>query len=82
MEESVEDQDGLRRILSLVMKQAKTAGEKKEKKVLIVDDDVDFLEMHSTVLTNRGYEVTPPRAPRNAWKSWIRPGPTWSFWTS
>ncbi len=58
VEESVEDQDGLRRILALVMKQAKKPGPKKEKKVLIVDDDVDFLEMHSAVLKNRGYNVT------------------------
>jgi len=57
VEESVEDQDSLRRILSLVMKSSKAAAKKKEKKVLIVDDDVDFLEMHSAVLTHRGYHV-------------------------
>jgi len=56
-EESVEDQDSLRRILSLVMRQSKKPGKQKEKKVLIVDDDVDFLEMHSAVLKNKGYEV-------------------------
>jgi CheY-like chemotaxis protein len=56
--ESVEDQESLRKILALVIKQAKTAGGTKGKRVLIVDDDLDFLEMHSTVLKNRGYEVT------------------------
>lgn len=54
VEESVEDQESLRRILSLVMKPAGKLG---KKKILIVDDDVDFLEMHSAVLKNRGYEV-------------------------
>ena len=57
IEESVEDQDSLRRILALVMKPAKPDAKQKEKKVLIVDDDVDFLEMHSAVLTHRGYHV-------------------------
>jgi CheY-like chemotaxis protein len=55
--DSVEDQESLREILSLVMKQAKTADRTKGKRILIVDDDLDFLEMHSTVLKNRGYEV-------------------------
>ncbi len=55
--ESVEDQESLRKILALVIKQAKTSGGVKGKRVLIVDDDLDFLEMHSTVLKNRGYEV-------------------------
>lgn len=55
--ESVEDQESLRKILALVIKQAKTTGGTKGKRVLIVDDDLDFLEMHSTVLKNRGYEV-------------------------
>jgi CheY-like chemotaxis protein len=55
--ESVEDQESLRKILALVIKQAKTPGRTKGKRVLIVDDDLDFLEMHSTVLKNRGYEV-------------------------
>jgi two-component system, OmpR family, response regulator len=57
VEEAVEDQDSLRRILSLVMKQSKKTDQKREKKVLIVDDDVDFLEMHAAVLKNRGYGV-------------------------
>lgn len=55
--DSVEDQESLRQILSLVMKQAKKPGGNAGKKILIVDDDPDFLEMHSTVLKNRGYEV-------------------------
>ncbi len=62
VEESVEDQDGLRRILALVTQQAKTPAKKKEKKVLIVDDDVDFLEIHSAVLTHRGYHVITARS--------------------
>jgi CheY-like chemotaxis protein len=62
VEESVEDQDSLRRILSLVMKPATKSGPKKEKKILIVDDDVDFLEMHSAVLANRGFQVTTARS--------------------
>jgi len=62
VEESVEDQEGLRRILSLVMKQAKKSDIKKMKQVLIVDDDLDFLEIHSTVLKNRGYEVITARS--------------------
>jgi CheY-like chemotaxis protein len=57
VEESVEDQESLRRILSVVMKQAKKLGDKRAKRVFIVDDDLDFLEIHSTVLKNRGYEV-------------------------
>jgi CheY-like chemotaxis protein len=62
VEESVEDQDSLRRILALVIQQAKTPAKKKEKKVLIVDDDVDFLEIHSAVLTHRGYHVITARS--------------------
>jgi CheY-like chemotaxis protein len=57
VEESIEDQESLRRILSVVMKQAKKSDDKRAKRVLIVDDDLDFLEIHSTVLKNRGYEV-------------------------
>jgi CheY-like chemotaxis protein len=59
VEESVEDQESLRRILALVMKPAETAG---KKKILIVDDDPDFLEMHSAVLKNKGYEVVTARS--------------------
>lgn len=61
VEEAVEDQASLRRILSLVMKQSKKAGQKEEKKVLIVDDNVDFLDMHSAVLKNKGYSVATAR---------------------
>ncbi len=64
VEEAVEDQDSLRRILSLVMKQSKKPDQKREKKVLIVDDDVDFLEMHSAVLKNRGYAVATAKSSR------------------
>jgi CheY-like chemotaxis protein len=53
---SVKDQESLRRILLLVSKP--TEKPDKKKKILIVDDDVDFLEMHSAVLKNKGYEVT------------------------
>jgi len=62
VEESVEDQDSLRRILALVMKPATKSGPQKEKKILIVDDDADFLEMHSAVLKNRGFHVTTARS--------------------
>jgi CheY-like chemotaxis protein len=59
--ESVEDQESLRRILSLA---AKPSGkkDKPKKKILLVDDDVDFLEMHSAVLENRGYQVATARS--------------------
>jgi CheY-like chemotaxis protein len=55
-EKIIRDPENLRKILKLV------AGvkEKKERKpatVLIADDDADFLEMHSTVLRHRGYDV-------------------------
>jgi CheY-like chemotaxis protein len=56
--DSIEDQESLRKILALVMKQTRTADGTKRTRIFIVDDDVDFLEMHSTVLKNRGYEVT------------------------
>ena len=58
--ESVEDQESLRRILSLA---AKRGGKKDQaKKVLLVDDDVDFLDMHAAVLKNRGYHVATARS--------------------
>ena len=61
MVESVEDQESLRRILSLA---AKPSGKKdgSKKRILLVDDDVDFLEMHSAVLENRGYQVATARS--------------------
>lgn len=59
--DSVEDQESLRRILLLVSRPIEKPD--KKKKILIVDDDVDFLEMHSAVLKNKGYEViTTPSA--------------------
>jgi CheY-like chemotaxis protein len=60
--ESVEDQESLRRILSLVMKPAEKKVKPRKKKILLVDDDVDFLEMHSAVLENRGYQVVTARS--------------------
>jgi CheY-like chemotaxis protein len=56
--DSIEDEESLGKILALVMKQAKAADGTKRTRIFIVDDDIDFLEMHSTVLKNRGYEVT------------------------
>ena len=55
--DSVENPESLRRILSLVMKPSKKPGKTRKKRILIVDDDVDFLEMHTAVLSNRGYSV-------------------------
>ena len=60
--DSIEDPEGLRKILSLVTKQAKAAGGTKGKRIFIVDDDVDFLEIHSAVLTHRGYHVITARS--------------------
>lgn len=57
VEDTIEDPESLRRILSLVTKKKDKDAEKKSKKVLLVDDDKDFLEMHSAVLEHRGYEV-------------------------
>jgi CheY-like chemotaxis protein len=56
--DSIEDEESLGKILALVMKQAKAADGTKRTRIFIVDDDIDFLEMHATVLKNRGYEVT------------------------
>ena len=57
IEDSIEDQDSLRHILSLVYGKSEKHEQKKKKKVLLVDDDVDFLEMHSAVLEHKGYQV-------------------------
>lgn len=57
VEDSIEDQDSLRRIISLVAKSSEEYKKRKVKKVLLVDDDIDFLEMHSTVLKHKGYKV-------------------------
>ena len=56
-EESVEDQESLRRILSIVIKKPGEPEKEIKKSVLLVDDDPDFLEMHSAVLENKGFEV-------------------------
>jgi CheY-like chemotaxis protein len=57
VEDTIEDQESLRRILALVSKKTGKKDEGKPKKVLLIDDDRDFLEMHTAVLTHRGYEV-------------------------
>jgi CheY-like chemotaxis protein len=57
VEDAIEDPESLRRILTLVAKQKGEDTKKKSKKVLLVDDDKDFLEMHTAVLEHRGYEV-------------------------
>lgn len=57
VKDTIEDQDSLRRILSLVAKSAEKHEKRKPKKVLLVDDDVDFLEMHTAVLEHKGYKV-------------------------
>jgi CheY-like chemotaxis protein len=59
--ESVEDQESLRRILSLAAKPADQKARAK-RKILLVDDDVDFLDMHAAVLINRGYDVVTARS--------------------
>ncbi len=57
VEDAIEDPESLRRILSLVTKKKDKEKERKSKKILLVDDDRDFLEMHTAVLEHRGYEV-------------------------
>jgi CheY-like chemotaxis protein len=57
VEDAIEDPESLRRILTLVTKKKEKDTGKKSKKVLLVDDDRDFLEMHTAVLEHRGYEV-------------------------
>jgi CheY-like chemotaxis protein len=57
VEDAIEDPESLRRILSLVAKKKGKGEEGKSKKVLLVDDDKDFLEMHTAVLEHRGYSV-------------------------
>ena len=61
VEDVIEDQESLRRIISLVSKKPSSEEKKKPKKVLLVDDDTDFLEMHTAVLEHRGYEVISAR---------------------
>jgi CheY-like chemotaxis protein len=62
VEDAIEDPESLRRILSLVAKKASTKKQGTTKKVLLVDDDKDFLEMHTAVLEHRGYEVITARS--------------------
>lgn len=57
VEDAIEDPESLRRILTLVTKKKSEDTGKSAKKVLLVDDDRDFLEMHKAVLEHRGYEV-------------------------
>jgi len=57
VEDTIEDQESLRRILTLVSKKSGKKDESKPKKILLIDDDTDFLEMHTAVLEHRGYEV-------------------------
>jgi CheY-like chemotaxis protein len=56
-ENIIKDQESLRKILLLVSRSKAKSEQKKPVKVLIADDDADFLEMHSAVLKNRGYTV-------------------------
>ena len=62
VEDAIEDPESLRHILSLVAKKDTTKKEATPKKVLLVDDDRDFLEMHTAVLEHRGYEVITARS--------------------
>jgi CheY-like chemotaxis protein len=62
VEDAIEDPESLRRILSLVAKKDSKKGIATPKKVLLVDDDIDFLEMHTAVLEHRGYEVITARS--------------------
>ena len=62
VEDAIEDPESLRRILSLVAKKDSKKKEDKPKRVLLVDDDKDFLEMHTAVLEHRGYEVITARS--------------------
>jgi CheY-like chemotaxis protein len=62
VEDAIEDPESLRRILSLVAKKDSKKGTETSKKVLLVDDDKDFLDMHTAVLEHRGYEVITARS--------------------
>lgn len=57
----IEDEVALQQILSLVAKSKARYEKKKAKKVLLVDDDPDFLEMHSAVLKHKGYDIITAR---------------------
>lgn len=54
---SVEDPEQLRHILALVLKSMACRADASPKRILLADDDPDFLEMHAAVLRNRGYAV-------------------------
>ena len=69
VEKSVEDQDSLRRILAMVVGKKEKQDKKRGKRVLIVDDDVDFLEMHSAVLENKGYDVITAQSSKECMES-------------
>lgn len=56
-QDSIEDYDMLKKIITLVSGKGEKYKKKTKKKVLLVDDDADFLEMHAAVLTHKGYEV-------------------------
>jgi CheY-like chemotaxis protein len=62
VEDAIEDPESLRSILSLVTKKRDKQTKGIPKKVLLVDDDADFLEMHTAVLEHRGYQVIPARS--------------------
>jgi CheY-like chemotaxis protein len=62
VEDTIEDPESLRSIISLVAKKQIEKEERTPKKVLLVDDDTDFLEMHTAVLEHRGYEVIPAQS--------------------
>lgn len=62
VEDTIEDQESLRNILQLVSKKSGKRDKKGPTKVLLIDDDTDFLEMHTAVLQHRGYEVKTARS--------------------
>jgi CheY-like chemotaxis protein len=62
VEDAIEDQDSLRNILHLVSRKSGKKDKGSPKKVLLIDDDTDFLEMHTAVLEHRGYEVKTARS--------------------
>ena len=68
VEDTIEDQDTLRRSLSFVTRESDKSKKSKQKKVLLVDDDSDFLEMHSAVLENKGYDVITAQSSKECMK--------------
>jgi len=61
-EKVIEDETQLQKILSLVAKSKIRHERKQSRKILLVDDDPDFLEMHSAVLKHKGYDVDTARS--------------------